>query len=210
MNKQACYISLFLTLSSVYLSGCSVSALDAAEPVAGSLTAEQQTQLAAERAGHLRQTHVRFNSLDKDENGYVSWEEFKRSGDRAFAHLDTNKDGRISAEDPPPPRRAEDTRTDAQKAADAAQPRPVRAAPLLRMPSTHSISGLLALYDTNNDGEVSQEEYDKGRKAQFDAVDANGDGQLSYDEYLTEYAARLDKRLAEVKTELAEKKPSNN
>lgn len=209
MNKQACYISLFLTLSSVYLSGCSVSAEDTAQPVVDSLTTEQQAQLSAERAGHLRQTHVRFNSLDKDENGYVSWEEFKRSGDRAFEHLDTNKDGRISAEDPAPARRSEDTRTEEQKAADAAQPRPVRTAPLLRMPSTHSMQGLLALYDSNNDGEVSKEEYDQGRRAQFDAVDANGDNQLSYDEYLNEYASRLDKRIAEVKKELTEKNTKN-
>ncbi|MDX3774651.1 EF-hand domain-containing protein [Chromatiaceae bacterium AAb-1] len=200
MNKQACYISLFMALSTVYMSGCATSDVVAAE-----LTAEQQAQLEAERAGHLRQTHVRFNALDKDEDGYISWEEFKRSGDRAFEHLDTNKDGRISKEDPPPQRRAEDTRSEAQKTADEAQPRPVRRTPLLRMPTTHSIEGLLALYDTNNNGEISREEYDKGRKAQFDAIDANGDGKLSYDEYVAEYAGRLDKRLAETRKALATK-----
>lgn len=205
MNKQACYVSLFLTLSSVYLSGCTVSALDAAEPVVDNLTAEQNEQLLAERAGHLRQTHVRFNALDKDENGYISWEEFKRSGDRSFALLDTNKDGRISKEDPPPAPRSEDTRSDAQKAADQAQPRPPRKAPLLRMPTTHSVAGLVALYDKDGDGEISKEEHEQGRKAQFDAIDTNGDGQLSYDEYLNEYAGRLDKRLAETRKELSEK-----
>lgn len=205
MNKQACYISLFLALSSVYLSGCSVSKLNAAELTAEKLTVEQRAQLEAERAGHLRQTHVRFNALDKDENGYISWEEFKRSGDRAFDHLDTNKDGRISKEDPPPQRRAEDTRSEAQKAADEAQPRPPRRTPLLRMPTTHSVDGMLAMYDANKDGQVSREEYEAGRKAQFDAIDANGDGQISYDEYVAEYAGRLDKRLAETRKELAEK-----
>ena len=107
MNKQHLYTSLFLALSSAYLSACSSVAAEK-----HTFSGEQQQQLAAERAGHLRQTHVRFNALDKDENGYISRAEFNRSGDSAFSRMDTNQDGVISKADPKPAPRGEDTRSE--------------------------------------------------------------------------------------------------
>lgn len=192
MNKQHLYTSLFLALSSAYLSACSTIATDKQ-----ALSAEQQQQLAAERAGHLRQTHVRFNALDKDENGYISRAEFNRSGDNAFQRMDTNQDGAISAADPKPAPRGEDTRSEQtrqqQQAQQVQQPRRER---LLKMPTTHSAAGLLAMYDVNKDGVVSRDEYQQGRNAQFVAVDTNHDGELSYDEYVSEFAGRLDQQIA--------------
>ncbi|WP_166670386.1 EF-hand domain-containing protein [Rheinheimera aquimaris] len=192
MNKQHLYTTLFLALSSAYLSACSSVA---AEKTA--LSTEQQQQLAAERAGHLRQTHVRFNALDKDEDGYISRDEFNRSGDRAFNHMDTNKDGMISKADPKPAPRGEDTRSEQtrlqQQQASQQQPRAER---LLKMPTTHSADGMLAMYDSNNDGVVSRDEYQQGRDAQFAAVDSDSDGLLSYDEYISEFAGRLDSQIA--------------
>ena len=49
MNKQHLYTSLFLALSSAYLSACSHAGTNRAQ-----LDEAQQQQLAAERAGHLR------------------------------------------------------------------------------------------------------------------------------------------------------------
>ncbi|MDP5138023.1 EF-hand domain-containing protein [Rheinheimera baltica] len=194
MNKPPLFTTLFLALSSAYLAGCS-STVSKVE-----LTAAQQQQLSAERAGHLRQTHVRFNALDKDEDGYISRAEFSRSGDRAFGYLDTNKDGVLSAADPKPAPRGEDTRAEQTKAEQnrqqaqrAAQPRRER---LLQMPTTHSVQGMLAMYDSNNDGSVSLAEYEQGRGAQFVAVDSNRDAMLSYDEYVSEFAGRLDQQIA--------------
>lgn len=191
MNKQHLYTTLFLALSSAYLSACSSVA---AEKTA--LSTEQQ-QLAAERAGHLRQTHVRFNALDKDEDGYISRDEFNRSGDSAFSRMDTNKDGVISKADPKPAPRGEDTRSEQtrlqQQQARQQQPRSER---LLKMPTTHSADGMLAMYDRNKDGVVSREEYQQGRDAQFAAVDSNSNGVLSYDEYVSEFAGRLDQQIA--------------
>ena len=184
MNKQHLYRGLFLALSSAYLASCSTV------PAVSAVSAEQQQQLAAERAAHLRQTHVRFNALDKDENGYISREEFNRSGDRAIAYLDTNKDGVISNADPKPAPRGEDTRSEQTR---QQQPRRAR---LLHMSTTHSVAGMLAMYDANNDGVVSKTEYQQGRDAQFTAVDSNSDGVLSYDEYVSEFAGRLDQQIA--------------
>ena len=201
MNKPHLYTTLFLALSSAYLSAC--SSQTGAD--IGRLNDVQKKQLADERAGHLRQTHVRFNALDKDEDGYISRAEFTRSGDRAFDYMDTNKDGVLSAADPKPAPRGEDTRSEQtkaeqtraeqarQQAQGAAQPRRER---LLKMPTTHSVEGMLAMYDSNNDGVVSRAEYEQGRAAQFAGVDNNRDGLLSYDEYLLEFADRLDQQIA--------------
>jgi Ca2+-binding EF-hand superfamily protein len=207
MNKPHLYTTLFLALSSAYLSACSTVASDMPR-----LNEAQQKQLASERAGHLRQTHVRFNALDKDEDGYISRAEFNRSGDLAFERMDTNKDGMLSAADPKPEPRGEDTRSEQtrseqtrseqtrseqtrqQQAQRTEQPRRER---LLKMPTTHSVDGMLAMYDSNKDGVISREEYAKGRAAQFAATDANGDGQLSYDEYVTEFAGRLDQQISQ-------------
>ncbi len=190
MNKHHLYTTLFLALSSAYLAGCS-SNVNSVQ-----LSTEQQQQLATERAGHLRQTHVRFNALDKDEDGYISRAEFNRSGELAFARMDTNNDGVLSAADPKPQPRSEDTRSEQtrqQQPQRAQQPRRER---LLQMPTTHSVEGMLAMYDSNNDGVVSRAEYEQGRAAQFAAVDSNADGKLSYDEYVAEFAARLDQQIA--------------
>ena len=191
MNKQHLYTSLFLALSSAYLSACSSVAAEK-----HTFSGEQQQQLAAERAGHLRQTHVRFNALDKDENGYISRAEFNRSGDSAFSRMDTNQDGVISKADPKPALRGEDTRSEQtrlQQQQERQQPRRER---LLQMPTTHSADGMLAMYDSNKDGVVSREEYQQRRDAQFAAVDSNSDGVLSYDEYVSEFASRLDQQIA--------------
>ncbi|MBU1311338.1 MAG: EF-hand domain-containing protein [Gammaproteobacteria bacterium] len=193
MNKPKLAISLFLAISSAYLAGCSTKAA----PTASALSVAQQQQLAGERAGHLRQTHVRFNALDKDENGYISRAEFNRSGERAFERMDTDKDGVLSAADPKPEPRGEDTRTEQTRQQQQAQtgtaPRPER---LLKMPTTHSVQGMLAMYDSNNDGQISRVEYEQGRSSQFAAVDSNRDGVLSYDEYVSEFAGRLDQQIA--------------
>ena len=116
MNKQHLYTTLFLALSSAYLSACSSTASDIPR-----LSEAQQKQLASERAGHLRQTHVRFNALDKDEDGYISRAEFNRSGDLAFERMDTNKDGVLSAADPKPEPRGEDTRSEQTRAEQTRQ-----------------------------------------------------------------------------------------
>ncbi|NRQ43562.1 hypothetical protein HRH59_13495 [Rheinheimera sp. YQF-2] len=200
MNKQHLYTTLFLALSSAYLSACSSQA--GADRL--QLDEAQQQQLSAERAGHLRQTHVRFNALDKDEDGYISRVEFSRSGDSAFSRMDTNKDGVLSAADPKPAPRGEDTRSEqtrAEQSQQQAQNPPPRRERLLQMPTTHSVAGMLAMYDSNKDGRVSRAEYEQGRAAQFAGVDTNRDGALSYDEYVSEFADRLDQQISRTVTE---------
>ena len=87
MNKQHLYTTLFLALSSAYLSACSSTAASDTPR----LSEAQQKQLASERAGHLRQTDTRFKALDRDKNGSISRAEWdQHAADRGVDghHLD--------------------------------------------------------------------------------------------------------------------------
>ncbi len=61
-------------------------------------------QIARVRRGQLKQTHVRFEAIDASHDGSISREEFFALSARQFQHADTNRDGAVSAEDPPAPR----------------------------------------------------------------------------------------------------------
>lgn len=56
-------------------------------------------ELAARRAGQIRQAHVRFAVLDTNKDGVLSAEEFAASGDRMFKRLDTTEDGFVDTTD---------------------------------------------------------------------------------------------------------------
>jgi hypothetical protein len=56
-------------------------------------------ELAARRAGQIRQAHVRFGVLDTNKDGLLSAEEFAASGDRMFSRLDTSGDGFVGTAD---------------------------------------------------------------------------------------------------------------
>lgn len=83
--------------------------VDEAEYV-GEYTARLDAQLAAskdtaekkaqERAGQLKQAHVRFGVLDKDRTGKIELAEFSASGVRAFAEQDGDGDGKVVPEEP--------------------------------------------------------------------------------------------------------------
>jgi Ca2+-binding EF-hand superfamily protein len=56
-------------------------------------------ELAARRAGQIRQAHVRFGVLDTNKDGVLSAEEFAASGERMFKRLDTTEDGFVDTTD---------------------------------------------------------------------------------------------------------------
>lgn len=136
-------------------------------------------QIADERKSHIKQTHIRFKSLDKNNNGLISWEEYQTSGDRAFAHLDKQNTGRVVAQ------------------GDEQQTRGTRS--VLSMPTSHSVNGFLALYDENADGVVTREEFDLHRKQAFIATDLDKDGALNFNEYLLEFEGRLEQQAKRIR-----------
>jgi len=132
--------------------------------------------LRRQREAQLAQAGTRFAALDTDHDGKVSRAEFDASGRQVFdagqktlAALDDGSDTALRA-------RGRNTLA----------------------PTSHTAEGFLALYDTNQDGQVQQAEFDAHRDAQFARTDADGDGLLDESEYRAEFAARLDARLVEL------------
>ncbi len=153
-------------------------------------------RLAADRKGQLKQTEVRFAAVDKDQDGRISSAEYQASGQSAFRFIDSNKDGLISKTD---------SKTDS-KADPAPQRRgqnnaePPRRRPALVMPTTHSVSGMLAMYDTDKNGEVSAAEYQLIRQQAFARTDADHNGELSPQEYMQEFTDRVDQQIASTRS----------
>ncbi|GHH60371.1 EF-hand domain-containing protein [[Pseudomonas] boreopolis] len=136
-------------------------------------------QLRRERAAQVEQARTRFAALDADQDGKVSRREFDQAGGKTWEGGQRALAGEGKA-----------------APADASRTRSGQAGRLLRMPTSHTAEGFLALYDENGDGKVERAEFDRVRDAQFDRADADRDGALALDEYLAEYEARLDERIA--------------
>ena len=57
------------------------------------------SQIAKRRRGSIKQTYVRFNALDDNDDKTMTFNEFQISGKRIFTRWDKNQDGIISASD---------------------------------------------------------------------------------------------------------------
>lgn len=143
--------------------------------------------IADERNASLKQTDTRFKALDKDQDKLIGRVEYDGSGDRAFVHLDRNKDGRITNDDAEP----------------GAKQTPRRRS-IIGMPTSHNLAGMLEIHDDDGDDVLTREQYDAHRTKVFAATDTNKDGKLDHDEYVSEFNARLgqqidDRRQAQLK-----------
>lgn len=146
-------------------------------------------QLQQDREEQVSQTATRFGSLDRDESGLISWEEYEASGMRAFTHLDKNEDNLLNSDD----------EVGEQESAGEAPGREQILADrrrILSMPSTHSLEGTVTQYDADGDDAVSLEEFSAHRRENFTRTDRNGDGMVDPDEYLIEFEDRLDREIA--------------
>ncbi len=160
-------------------------------------------KIEKERKAHLKQTKIRFKSLDKSKSDGIEWEEYSASGERSFKRYDTNKDLLIDENDTPPPSRWEKSKKDKKDKkskdykkkwtdAEIKEMKKKYARRVIRMPTTHNKGGMLEKYDSNGDGIVEYAEFNEKRRADFDKSDENSDGWLNSDEYINEYMNRLD------------------
>ncbi|MEP4889113.1 MAG: hypothetical protein ABJV04_03735 [Aliiglaciecola sp.] len=69
------------------------------------------TQIAKTRTAAIKQTHVRFKVLDKNEDGKMTIAEYQTSGHRIFARWDTNQDDIVSLEEAMPEPRKRKVKT---------------------------------------------------------------------------------------------------
>ncbi|MEM6808131.1 MAG: hypothetical protein AAF574_02765 [Pseudomonadota bacterium] len=152
-------------------------------------------QLEVDRSGRAKQTYVRFAAMDKDDDEFMSWNEYAASGDRIFTGWDTNKDNVINSADPersynwsPKP----DSELTAEEREQRRERQMSYARSMLVMPTTHNLAGVMARYDLNEDGRVERDEFDGKRRADYDLTDFNGDGTLEPDEYAGEFEDRMD------------------
>lgn len=158
-----------------------------------------EKQIAKDRKAQVLQTIIRFKSLDRDENKFIAWPEFQKSGDWSFNHFDTDLDGDIDADDKPPvyqfseqeqSKKLSKEEIDEQRQEQVHYDRVV-----VHMSTDHSKGGMLAKYDTDDSGVISRAEYDNIRRKKYDAIDDDGNGRVIEHEYLLEYENRLDKRI---------------
>lgn len=148
---------------------------------------KMEARLASDRKASVKQTHIRFQAVDKNDDDRITRDEVQAVGERSFAHMDTNKDGIVAKGDPEPaPRRAAQHENSAPT---------LEQTPMLRMPSSHNISGFVTLFDQNGDEKVTKAEFNAVREAQFKRTDENGDGSLTEQEYVLEFEDRLDTQI---------------
>jgi len=135
------------------------------------------------RVAQIKLSSKRFDDIDKNNNGTIELAEYKASSDRIFSRWDTNNDGTANESDP-----KSDQKSKYQWYSK-------KSISFIRMPSSHTFKGLKSIFDANEDGEVSREEFSNSRRSTFYLTDENRDGKLSADEYLAEFEDRLDQTI---------------
>lgn len=157
-------------------------------------------QLAKDRKEQVEQTATRHKSLDDNDDGLISREEFDASGDYSFGRFDSTKDSIIDASDVDKmaAELAEHDRNMGREEILLNQKR------MLEMPSTHSKTGTIEQYDADGDERVTHAEFDAGRDEQFAAMDEDRNGSITADEYVVEFENRVDAAIAGFRKESVE------
>lgn len=167
------------------------------------------SQIHNEYNRQIKQTVIRFSSLDDDSNKKITFDEFSLSSNRIFTSLDIDENNMINEMDKDliskknghnyKPEKMDDRDEESMKRFAR---RVSSAKYLLRMPSTHSLDGFLIKYDKGNSKAVSLDSFSKQRRNVFDAIDTDKNGWVSDVEYITEYQSRLVTRVNIVKDEI--------
>lgn len=157
-----------------------------------------EKRISSERKDQVEQSVVRFKSIDANNDGKMTWDEYWASGQKTFTHFAKSADGVVTL-------KAKDKEWDAAPGSNQQQGTGITpAAPtrnsVLRMPSSHSLEGFIDINDLNGDQQVTADEFKQVRLGIFDTTDTNKDGWVSPEEYTLEFTNRLDRQAKQVRT----------
>lgn len=152
-----------------------------------------EKNISQERESQVKQTAIRFDSVDTDKNKAISWSEYEASGARAFDFLDKDKSGVISLHS-----KNKHDKKYSEKNSPASNKAPAFRS-VLQMPSSHSAKGFIDIYDVDGDHQVDHQEFSSYRKQKFNQTDSNQDGVINSNEYLIEFENRLDKQAKKIR-----------
>ncbi len=164
--------------------------------------AELEKKISTERKDQVLQTEIRFQSIDKNADGKMTWEEYWASGERTFTHFAKSADGVVTLD-------AKDKEWDAAPNADqnetidAEKPKSladISRPSAIKMPSSHSLEGFIDINDLNGDKQVTADEFRQIRRGIFDETDTGKDGWVNPEEYTLEFTNRLDRQAKQVRT----------
>ena len=160
-------------------------------------------KISREPKTQLDQTLTRFNAIDGNADQKMMWREYWASGLKTFVHFAGSKAGVVTLS-------ANNTAWDASPAAQQPVPQQHQAQEtlaiealrpaVLRMPSSHSLAGFIAINDADGDQQVSADEFKQVRRDIFNDTDTNKNGWLDADEYVLEFTNRLDRMAKQQRT----------
>ncbi|MEO6365802.1 MAG: hypothetical protein ABIO38_07140 [Luteimonas sp.] len=101
-------------------------------------------------------------------------------GDDMFAMADSNKDGRISAQEHASAAQAMFARMDVNRDGKCTAGEMAAGRPMKKMGMGHA--GMMAMMDANHDGVLTRDENAAAAQARFDRMDPNHDGRITADE----------------------------
>ncbi|MGH1470783.1 MAG: hypothetical protein ACRBCS_06290 [Cellvibrionaceae bacterium] len=169
--------------------------------------ARLEDKLFMESSSHVKQSVIRFDSLDDNSDEKITFSEFSKSSLRIFSLFDKNKDNILDEKDRSFKEKDNiakeknnliDDRSD--EALKIIKRKISSAQYLLSMPSTHNWDGVFVQYDKDKKGVITKDSFDKQRRHVFDRADMNSDGWLSDGEYIGEYKERVENRLLQART----------
>ena len=135
---------------------------------AGTLTASPALALNPEQGADRE-----FTMMDTDRDGKVSADEHASGARTMFGKMDTNKDGQVTAQ--------EMTASHAAVTGQAAKP------------SDMSSAEKIKVVDADGDGRLTAEEHARGSDSMFGQMDGDKDGFLSRDEMARGHAGMMRK-----------------